>query len=279
MKHRLIYLLLLLPLHLHAEGLTLDGARQLAERYYAVLERAASQPEEPRIVFDNELVSIFGTDINGQSAADQFYIANDADAIFGSKSGIKQSIAVQDYITKLRNYAISSEIQLKHKILRCRHLKGPQMDIDKNDAPEFIEVKVKRIFYRNGKLVEELEESMKIRISNRFPFITNKYTDITPTSGDFDSRPWTSPQALLVEAYRLYEEKLYDEAFDKFEQVMELDSNNAEASYRLGVMIYKKQGCKHKYSSKKARNDAIYNYWQMSEKGRRAHLYYSDNRF
>lgn len=263
MKHRLLYFLLLLPLHLHAADLTLDGARQLAERYYAVLERAASQPEEARVVFDRELVSIFGIDINGKSVEDQFWVANDADAVFGANGGKLSSISVEDYITKIRSYAKTRKVRLEHELLDCFYLKGPSLD-KKEQAP-YIEVLVRRTLYRDGIRMEEFIERMDIKVSTAFPFIGNKYGSMPE-----------SAEGAIATAYSLYGQEEYDEAFRMFQHALKMQPSNKDASYRLGVMCYQGKGCKQ-YPGK-VRNRMAEFYWQKSEKGRTRLILESYNR-
>lgn len=241
MKHRLLYFLLLLPLHLHAEGLTLDEARRLAERYYAVLERAASQPKESRVVFDNELVSIFGTDFNGKSVEDQFWVANDADAVYGANGGKLSSISVQDYITKIRSYAKAGKIRLEHELLDCFYLERTEGPIvqsmgevkstnwysqDKKGAGPYIEVLVRRTLYRDGSKVEEFVERMDIKVSTAFPFIRNKYGSMPK-----------SAEGSIATAYSLYGQKEYDEAFRLIKHAHGIDPLNKDAIYWISSYV------------------------------------------
>ncbi len=254
MKSMFLFMLLLAPISLSAEDLSLDGARRLAERYYAVLERAASQPKEARIVFDNELVSIFGTDFNGKSVEDQFWVANDADAVFGANGGKLSSISVQDYITKIRSYAKAGRIRLEHELLDCFYLKGPSLD-KKEQAP-YIEVLVRRTLYRDGIRMEEFVERMDIKVSTAFPFIGNKYGSMPE-----------SAEGAIATAYSLYRQKEYDEAFRMFQHALKMQPSNEDASYRLGVMCYQGKGCKQ--YPKRVRHLMAEFYWLKTEKGRK----------
>ena len=60
---------------------------------------------------------------------------------------------------------------------------------------------------------------------------------------------------------------------------MKKSPGHTDASYYLGIMLYKNQGCKKEYPKRAERDKKAIEYWKMSSLGEKALRYYTDGRY
>ena len=240
-------------------------AKKMADHYYGAVKKIIDNPlkvSETGV----KLFNMFGTDRFGREMGNNFPVANDIASIFKLDKTRPVDITIKNYLWDLADLAEKRRLSnFSYVILQCNEVNGPSNDL--KEEPQFMEVVVRKIFMTGQSTPVEVDETMSVQFIGKdvkIVAINNKYGS-HETTGD-----------LLMEALHLYRRWKYKEAFELFEKVMQKYPNHQEASYYLGTMLYKNQGCKKKYPTRYERDRKAVEYWKMSQLGRNAICYYSD---
>ncbi len=239
--------------------LTLDEAKQIAETYYDAFRQMASNPIGDEAV--SAKLSVFpliGVDNFGRDLAHDFRVPNDLGKIFGTS--LVNDCRIGNYIEDFRMLAEKNSFTFSYKLVSNEYLKGPQMK-GSESFPDFVRVVVRKDFKLKGR--QPLSFNDTLFLSTRlksFSSVVNQYR----RKGEEDEKYMTIEE-LLAEAQNCYSNKRYDKAYELYLKVLERSPMNEVASYNLGVMSFKGEGCK-KYP-RKVRDYLVGFYWQKSEKG------------
>ena len=268
MKKVFVLFLLAISLLSNAENSYEAEAKKMANRYYSSLQKIVKAPLDAAQV-EVDLMKMCGVDVNGHTTALSMLIANDIKPIFQSNND-KSDISFAKYVGFFRKYAESQHFDFSYEIVAWNQIEGGPSNGSglKNIEPQFVEVVARKVFTIGNKStsVEEIMDIVFVGNSASLVRISNMY-GTHETTGD-----------LFMEALKKYRQMKYKEAFGLFEKVLQKYPNHQNASYYLGIMLYKNQGCKDKYPTRKQRDEQAIAYWRLSPLGRNAICYYTDGR-
>ena len=252
-----------------APQMTLDEAKAVADVYYSSL-RNISQSPMGSVYANSEmnLLNSLGKDHNGHEVYSVLRVPNDIEHLFGGTGVNKnKSMSITNYIGYFQEIALNQKLDFQYTIKNVEFLHNPEA-FKGADPPSFARVIVSKKYKSTTLRTTEIVDTMSINLQDRCVCrISNKY-----------SGKAQSIDELMANARNKYNDRKYEDAFALFEKVMEISPKHQDASYYLGVMLYKNHGCKHKYTTRKERDQKAVEYWRMSEKGENAIKYYTDNR-
>lgn len=240
--------------------LTLSQAKEIANTYYGSLQQMAKQPMGDA-AFQNEerLLNVLGVDNNGKSTKGVFRVPNDIEEFSEKQSG-DNTVLITNYIGKFLKVAEETKMDFSYNVLSSDYQQGPEIK-KSNDTPPYVRVVVQKTIKTPKASVAQIYDTMFINTSSKsISLITNKYRKSSWLYGEN-----MTIDELLVEAQNKYSNKRYNEAFKLYQKVLEKDPKHEEASYRLGVMCFKGEGCKQ--YPRKVRDYLVDFYWQKSNRG------------
>jgi tetratricopeptide (TPR) repeat protein len=177
------------------------------------------------------------------------------------------------YIKRLFDFAVQKKPKIEAEITSVKALEEIK-STKSEDSKNFYEVRVRKTI-TVGWTKKVYQDVVRIIASN------GKITEIANESGGGAGESIIS---LRGKAADLFSKKKYDGAFDIYLKIIKKNPKEGDAYYRLGLMAYHKLGCKHRYSSGKARRKAAYEYiknatiygdYKISEYAKHV-LYYMD---
>lgn len=244
-----------------------NAATDIVKAYYNSFQTIAKNPlSDESIIMTDRLLDMAGFDAYEHDLSNVLKVSNDIGPVFETNSNNQKDISYRRYVTNYREYAIQKRFSFSYKILSCNIQKGlPSVSANANTEVQYVTLVVQKTFDLPNQTTN-IEETITIAFAGNkasFSRITNKFGS-QQTTGD-----------ILAEAFEKYRKRKYNEAFALFERVMVLSPNNADASYYLGIMLYKNQGCKDKYPTRKERDRKAIEYWNMSYNGQNAIKYYT----
>jgi len=264
MKRLLVLFMLSIVTCTNAQSsLTLSEAKEIANIYYGSLQQMAKHPYgDIRIENERRLFGIMGVDENGNTIAGRGEVPNDLVGLEGKQVEDNRPLQIRSYITRFLRIAEEKKMDFSYKVLSNDYQPGPEMpEIKKTDeTPLFARVVVQKTIKSSSFPMTQINDTMLINTRNRAIWITNKYRK----SSESNYKNKTINE-LLAEAQNMYSSKRYNEAYRLYQKVLEKDPRHAEASYSLGVMSFKGEGCKQ--YPRKVRDYLAVFYWQKSEKG------------
>jgi tetratricopeptide (TPR) repeat protein len=153
------------------------------------------------------------------------------------------------YIKRLFDFSVQRNPIIKADIVKVQALEEIKSTKSEN-SKNFYEVYVKKTI-AVGYTKKEYTDIVRVIAES------GKITEISNESGGGTGESIIS---LRGKAAELFASKNYDEAFDIYLKIIEKDSKQGDAYYRLGLMAYHKLGCKHRYSSGKERRRAAHDF-------------------
>lgn len=159
------------------------------------------------------------------------------------------------YIKRLFDFSVQKHPGIETRIIKVQALEEIKA-AKSEDSKNFYEVHVEKVI-TVGDSRKVYTDIVRIIAEN------GKITEIANESGGGTGESIIS---LRGKAAELFASKKYDEAFDMYLKIIQKDSKQGDAYYRLGLMAYHRLGCKYRYSSGKDRRRAAYDY---IEKARR----------
>lgn len=240
--------------------MTLSEAKEIANIYYGSLQQMAKHPYgDIRIENERRLFGIMGVDENGNTISGRGEVPYDLVGLDGKQVEGNRPIQIRSYITKFVKIAEEKKMDFSYKVLSNDYQQGPEIK-KTNEAPLFARVVVQKSIKSSSFPMTQINDTMLINTRNKAIWITNKYRK----SSESNYKNKTINE-LLAEAQNMYSNKRYNEAYRLYQKVLEKDPRHAEASYSLGVMSFKGEGCKQ--YPRKVRDYLAVFYWQKSEKG------------
>ncbi|MBR1766200.1 MAG: hypothetical protein IJ745_04055, partial [Bacteroidales bacterium] len=247
----------IMPL-IHAQQcISLKEAEAVARDYYGSIQLIISDPMgDGYINGKNGIYAAFGKDMNGLAKDGEMNVPNDIGALLGKAY---RDTRAANYIADLSRAAFEYNISFRYNIRGCDYLYGAEMK--KGDGiPQFARVIVEKQLQSPRLPSMQLNDTLFVNTETRgISLVSNKYRTERASSASM------SIETMLTEAMSLYGEKRYEEAFSMFSKVLERQPYNETASYQLGVMCYKGQGCKQ--YPRKVRDYMAEFYWQKSNRG------------
>ncbi len=260
MKKIAFIILLLFPtLAKTQSNLTLSEAKEIANTYYGSFQQMAKHPVgEIQAQSGLRIMNVIGKDANGNSLANDFRVPNDLVEV-GGKHEDKRTMSLTNYIGVFLRIAEEKKLDFSYKVLSDEYQRGPEMS-GSNDTPPFVRIVVQKTIKTPGSPTIVLNDTMFLHSRNKnVCSIKNQFS-----SSGLNYEDMTIDQ-LLVEAQTLYSNKHYEEAYRLYQKVLKKDPKNEDASYSLGVMSFKGEGCKQ--YPRKVRDYLVDFYWQKSNKG------------
>lgn len=264
MKRLLVLFMLSIVTCANAQSsLTLSEAKEIANTFYGSLQQIAKHPYgDIRIANERRLFGVMGVDENGNTIAGRGEVPNDLVGLEGKQVEDNRPIQIRSYITRFLRIAEEKKMDFSYKVLSNDYQYGPE--IKKTDeTPLFARVVVQKTIKSSSFPMTQINDTMLINTRNRAIWITNKYRK--SSGSNYENK---TIDELLAEAQSMYSNRRYDEAYWLYQKVLEKNPSHAEASYNLGVMSFKGEGCK-KYP-RKVRDYLAEFYWQKSGKGQTA---------
>lgn len=240
--------------------LTLSQAKEIANTYYGSLQQMAKHPTGD-IAFQNEerLLNVLGVDKNGKSIKWVFRVPNDLEAFTGKHGEGNKSVSITNYIGDFLRIAEEKKLDFSYNMLSNDYQYGPEIK-KSNETPLYARVVVQKTMKSSRFPIAQVIDTMFINTQSRsISLITNQFrrSGLRGASMTIDE--------LLAEAQNMYSNKRYDEAYRLYQKVLEKNPKHEEASYNLGVMSFKGEGCKQ--YPRKVRDYLVDFYWQKSNKG------------
>ena len=262
MKRLLVLFMLSIVTCANAQSsLTLSEAKEIANTFYGSLQQIAKHPYgDIRIANERRLFGVMGVDENGNTIAGRGEVPNDLVGLEGKQVEDNRPIQIRSYITRFLRIAEEKKMDFSYKVLSNDYQQGRPEITKTNEAPLFARVVVQKTIKSSSFPMTQINDTMLINTSNKAIWITNKYRK----SSESNYKNKTINE-LLAEARNMYSSKRYNEAYKLYQKALEKDPKNAEASYSLGVMSFKGEGCKQ--YPRKVRDYLVDFYWQKSKKG------------
>lgn len=260
MKKLAFIILLLFPtLAKTQSNLTLSEAKEIANTYYGSFQQMSKHPVgEIQAQSGLRIMNVIGKDVNGNSLANDFRVPNDLVEV-GGKHEDKRTMSLTNYIGVFLRIAEEKKLDFSYKVLSDEYQRGPEMSRG-NDIPPFVRIVVQKTIKTPDSPTIVLNDTMFLHSRNKnVCSIKNQFS-----SSGLNYEDMTTDQ-LLVEAQTMYSNKHYEEAYRLYQKVLKKDPKNEDASYSLGVMSFKGEGCKQ--YSRKVRDYLVEFYWQKSEEG------------
>ncbi|MBQ6306046.1 MAG: WG repeat-containing protein [Bacteroidales bacterium] len=260
MKKLAFIILLLFPtLAKTQSNLTLSEAKEIANTYYGSFQQMSKHPVgEIQAQSGLRIMNVIGKDVNGNSLANDFRVPNDLVEV-GGKHEDKRTMSLTNYIGVFLRIAEEKKLDFSYKVLSDEYQRGPEMSRG-NDIPPFVRIVVQKTIKTPDSPTIVLNDTMFLHSRNKnVCSIKNQFS-----SSGLNYEDMTTDQ-LLVEAQTMYSNKHYEEAYRLYQKVLKKDPKNEDASYSLGVMSFKGEGCKQ--YPRKVRDYLVDFYWQKSNKG------------
>lgn len=183
----------------------------------------------------------------------RFFVLDNA-----SISHTNNTLTSNTYVDKLSDFAFSKKaLKVKIDILGSEY-EGSTPDFNSRQfAPEYACIKtlVRKTFTLNNE-IKVFNDTVYTYMSS------NLITKICNGQG----MQGEDPNTLRIKAALAYERKSYYEAYKYYEQIVALDSKDADSYYRLGLMTYWQQGCDNKFSRKKYARSKGKEYLELAAK-------------
>ena len=268
MKKLSLFLLLLSSFFLvGATMLTMEEARNMANRIYSVIDKTVVEKME--CLTREDYIEMYGCDRNGKPVYTVKKYPNDLFLINGGVG--KKALEPQEYFGEIEEYVNNNNVVFRYEITGVRP--HPQAEMRKNeDSPKFADVFIRKEWIIGGKQSFIINDCLEIDLSLQcVSNITNEFVSLQDITID-------TMDEMMAVASKYYSQERYEEAASLYIRVTEKYPNNDDAWYYLGVMYFKMQGVGH--LSKKQRLQKAYDCWKHSNlnKARRAISYITDGR-
>jgi len=239
--------------------LTLDEAKQIVDNYYRSMKQMSVMPySDEGADAKLRVVNLIGVDNNGWDMATTFRVPNDIGKIYGTSTA--NDCQVGKYCEDFRKFANKNNFGFSYKLVNTEYVTGPQVKGSKS-FPDFVRVVVKKDFIVKGQQPISFHDSVFLSTRTKsFAAVYNQYRRSVK-----ENEKYMTIEELLAVAEDKYSNKRYDEAYRLYRKVLERSPMNEAASYKLGVMSFKGEGCKQ--YPRKVRDYLAVFYWQKSEKG------------
>lgn len=239
--------------------ISLDEARSIAEAYYGSLQMIVADPRgDGSVDGQKRLYEAVGKDNHGNTLGGELPVPNDLGYFLRQAEG--GSVRLANYIGSLRDMATDYGFTLQFRTLKCDYLHGPEMKAKESD-PTFARVVVGKTISSTRFARTTVDDTLYVDAHTKaIALVTNRFG--TTYRQDVSRMDYAN---LKPYAARMYADKNYDEAFRAYERVLQFNPTDSEASYSLGVMCFKGQGCTQ--YPRKVRDYMAEFYWQKSGKG------------
>ena len=262
MKRTLLLLLSFVVTWANAQSnLTLSEAKEIANTYYGSLQQMAKHPiGEAAVQNETKLLDVLGSDIHGKSISGVFRVPDDLAEMSGKPHVDNSSVLITNYIGDFLRIAEDKKLDFSYKVLSSEYQRGPELKKGEV-SPSFACVVVQKTMKSPSTTTVLVNDTMFINAESKsIAMIRNRYRKLS-----WSNMESMTIEELLIEAQNKYSNRRYDEAFRLYQKALEKDPRNAEASYSLGVMCFKGEGCKQ--YPRKVRDYLVDFYWQKSDKG------------
>ena len=263
MKRTLLFLLMLFAVTwANAQSnLTLSEAKEIANTYYGSLQQMAKHPiGDVAAESEIRLLNVLGFDNHGRALFSELRVPDDLVDLSGKHPEDDNSIPVTTYIGAFLKIAGEKKIDFSYKVLSADYQPG-RPEVYGEVPPLYARVMVQKTIKSPRSTTVLINDTMIIHAEKKYiTKIKNRYLKLSMSNID-----GMSIDELLFEAQSMYSNRRYDEAYKLYQKALEKDPKNAEASYSLGVMSFKGEGCKQ--YPRKVRDYLVVFYWQKSEKG------------
>lgn len=239
--------------------ISLDEARGVVDAYYSSLQMIISDPRGDGSINGQKMLYLaVGKDNNGNAINGELTVPNDLEQLTNRSTNGNTRLA--NYLGSLRDMASNDGFALQYQTRKCEYLRGPEMKSEESD-PTFARVVVNKTITSTKFGKTAIDDTLYVDAHTKsIAIVTNKFG--TTYRQDIARMDYAN---LKPYAARMYADKNYNEAFRAYERVLQFNPTDSEASYSLGVMCYKGQGCLQ--YSRKVRDYMAEFYWQKSTKG------------
>ena len=254
-----------------------DASRTVRE-FYSCLEKIASDKDkeinsQTAEALNNSLSMCIDKEVEFPNEFKVFSFGSLGDfAEFKDDSFLR----AETYISLIRKMAIVNREMVRYKVITISRVESSEeIHMSKNENyKNFYNVYVtKQIVV--GNVRKEFEDIVTVYAP------TNKIVTIANETGGGDPSG-VNIMSLRSKAAKLFSQKRYDEAFDMYLKIVNVDSKQGDAYYRLALMAYHKLGCKKRYSSGKIRREKAIEFidkaikcgnYEISDYARKARYY------
>ena len=239
--------------------ISLGEARSIAEAYYGSLQMIVADPRgDGSVDGQKRLYEAVGKDNHGNALGGELPVPNDLGYFLRHTEG--GSVRLANYVGSLRDMATDYGFTLQFRTLKCDYLHGPEMKANESD-PTFARVVVGKTISSTRFARTTVDDTLYVDAHTKaIALVTNRFG--TTYRQDVSRMDYAN---LKPYAARMYADKNYDEAFRAYERILQIYPADEEASYSLGVMCFKGQGCTQ--YPRKVRDYMAEFYWQKSLKG------------
>ena len=239
--------------------ISLDEARGVVDAYYSSLQMIISDPRGDGSINGQKMLYLaVGKDNNGNAINGELAVPNDLEQLTNRSTNGNTRLA--NYLGSLRDMASNDGFALQYQTRKCEYLRGPEMKSEESD-PTFARVVVNKTITSTKFGKTAIDDTLYVDAHTKsIAIVTNKFG--TTYRQDIARMDYAN---LKPYAARMYADKNYNEAFRAYERILQFNPVDEEASYSLGVMCYKGQGCTQ--YPKKVRDHMAEFYWQKSMKG------------
>ena len=233
---------------------SLNEARGIADAYYGAFQRIAQLPDGEGVLQNSQkLFKIIGVDDNGNEIGGEFNVPNDIGIIFGKDNEL-DNVTIRHYVNKIREFSRRDNLVFSYDIQSSRYLYAPSMNGDKR-IPDYALVLVKKTLSASTISPMIIWDTM---------FINATTKSIVLVKNGYRKMSLLSEGELRRAADMMYDEERYEEAYQMYSEVLRRNPHSY-ASYQLGVMTFKGEGCKH--YSRRVRDYLVEFYWQKTGAG------------
>lgn len=175
----------------------------------------------------------------------------------GSISHANKTLTSNNYINKLSEFAFKDKaLKVSIRILKSE-MDGSVPDFHSRrlaSADANIKTYVTKSFILDG----------KEKVFNDTIY-TNIGTGLIGNISNGEGLSCVDKNSLRIKAAQAYARKNYQKAYGYYEQIISIDSKDADAYYRLGLMTYWLQGCGNKFYKKKSARNKGKEYLSLAE--------------